>query len=236
MSDRDRTPVAVIVCDLDDTLYLERDFVASGFRSLDAHVAQRFGFDGFSAAAWPLFVQGSRNDIFDQILIARGCRYGQEDIAEMVDRYRGHEPTIALASDAARLLERVPDDVALALITDGPVPAQSGKIAALGLTPRFPTLFITDSWGIDYRKPHPHAFRSVMERYGGLSPSQFIYIGDNPKKDFVAPKHLGWWTIRIRRELGLHFDAPETEESRVDRTILSLDELLFDNLTKGLCP
>ncbi len=39
----------------------------------------------------------------------------------------------------------------------------------------------------------------------------FIYIADNPVKDFAAPHHLGWSTVRIRRAGGLH-----SAETRAD--------------------
>lgn len=33
---------------------------------------------------------------------------------------------------------------------------------------------------------------------------RFVYVADNPGKDFIAPKELGWGAIRVRRPGGLH--------------------------------
>ena len=40
-----------------------------------------------------------------------------------------------------------------------------------------------------------------------LSPAQLIYIGDNPDKDFFAPRALGWETARVRLNGQLRSDS-----------------------------
>ena len=35
-------------------------------------------------------------------------------------------------------------------------------------------------------------------------PKLFVYVGDNPVKDFVAPNAMGWTTIQIVRDGGIH--------------------------------
>ena len=227
---------SVVVCDLDDTLYLERDYVLSGFKSLDRHVAEKFGICDFSAAAWGLFLEGQRNDIFDRVLAARNCQFKQADILEMVRLYRHHVPQIALLPDVVHFLSQIADNVALALVTDGPVAAQSAKIGALGLASRFAPLHITDQWGISFRKPHPRAFHCIMERYNSLRPTQFVYIADNPRKDFEAPHTLGWWTIRLRRPMGLHFDVPSDQPAQIGREISDFSEIVIDKLSGSQCP
>ena len=41
------------------------------------------------------------------------------------------------------------------------------------------------------------AFRLIMDRTGEKGP--YVYVGDNPKKDFVAPNRLGWLTVGYKR-------------------------------------
>ena len=55
----------VVVFDLDDTLYLERDYVRSGFRAVDAWLASR-GILGFFGEAWANFENGLRGKAFDR--------------------------------------------------------------------------------------------------------------------------------------------------------------------------
>ena len=66
----------------------------------------------------------------------------------------------------------------------------------------------TDSWGRDYWKPHPLAYETVQE-WAGVAPSHIVYIADNPLKDFVTPRRLGWMTVQIQRSERVHrVDAP----------------------------
>jgi FMN phosphatase YigB (HAD superfamily) len=45
----------------------------------------------------------------------------------------------------------------------------------------------------------------------GVSRGECMYVADNPWKDFASPADLGWITVRIRREHGLHWQlAPAT--------------------------
>src|SRR5690606_41459193 len=44
----------------DDTLYLERDYVRSGFHAVGEHLRRTHGVDGFSRRAWELFESGHR--------------------------------------------------------------------------------------------------------------------------------------------------------------------------------
>jgi putative hydrolase of the HAD superfamily len=64
-------------------------------------------------------------------------------------------------------------------------------------------MVLTSTLGTDFGKPHPKAFLDV-EKHFGRSVQQYIYVADNPTKDFQAPKSLGWTTIRVRRHGGLY--------------------------------
>ena len=50
----------MIVFDLDDTLYLEREFAFSGYRFLDGWVKERESLEGFGNACRVLFEEGER--------------------------------------------------------------------------------------------------------------------------------------------------------------------------------
>ena len=62
--------MALIVFDVDDTLYLERDYVASGLKAVDHEIESTLGVRGFYQQAWPLFADGLRGTVIDQAL---GC-------------------------------------------------------------------------------------------------------------------------------------------------------------------
>lgn len=222
-------PDGVVVFDLDDTLYLERDFVLSGFASVGRWLARERGIHGFRALAAAHFEQGRRGDIFDAALRDLGLTPDAGLIGEMVARYRRHKPRIDLAEDARRWLENTPPGWALALITDGPVDSQAAKVKALRLQSYgFEPILLTDRWGLEFRKPHPRAFRSIADRYDLPGP-RYVYVADNAAKDFVTPNRLGWQSVQIRRPLGLHRLPPPSADHAPRFRINSLDE--FDPQT-----
>ena len=80
---------------------------------------------------------------------------------------------------------------------------QSAKIAALKIEHYFNTVILTDRLGRDCWKPSPVSFKQVMQELG-CAPQEHVYIGDNPKKDFAAPRALGWHTVCVRRPDGVY--------------------------------
>lgn len=221
---------AVVVLDLDDTLYLERDYVASGFAAVGEHLA-RLGYPrDFAAVAWRLFGTGRRGDVFDAALAELGCPATPHLIESLVTVYRRHQPQIALAPDAAAFLDRTVLGYKLALITDGFLIAQQNKIAALGLA-RWPfrPLLCTDALGRACWKPSPVAFEAVAAAHKS-PPQAMVYIADNATKDFAAPRRLGWRTVQIERPGGLHLLPPPGAGHHADLRITSFAELTPDRL------
>lgn len=205
----------VVVFDMDDTLYLERDYVRSGFAAVSEHVESRHGHSGFGAAAWSRFERGHRGHVFDETLAELGLPADGGIVPELVEVYRRHDPLIEPLTDAAELVAALRSTCQLALITDGPAVAQRAKIRALGVDGWAAPAVVTAELGPDRSKPHPAAFELVME-HTGAPPERCVYIGDNPHKDFVAPHALGWKTIRVRRAGQLHRDAPSGSDVAVE--------------------
>jgi putative hydrolase of the HAD superfamily len=198
---------AVIVFDVDDTLYLERDYVRSGFHAVGEVARERLGIANFADAAWELFESGARGDIFDRVLRKGGFAPAPTTVREMVDIYRSHPPAIHLAPDARECLAALAGRYKIAVITDGPAISQRAKLTALGASAWSAATIVTDELGPGCGKPNPMAFRLVQEAMG-VEPRACTYVADNPAKDFRAPHALGWGTIRCRRPEGLHRDSP----------------------------
>ena len=199
----------VVVFDLDDTLYLERNYAISGFRSVAEWAKANLGIEGFFDAAWVQFLQGDRSKIFDSVLQSYGLEPDPAVVTAMVSAYREHDPVITLEPDVLAWLGKVPPDLGLAIITDGYREAQERKIAALGLASLgFDPIIVTDIWGRACWKPHERAYLAVHEHFG-LSPQDYAYVADNPRKDFVTPNALGWCTVQILRPDRVHqIDSP----------------------------
>lgn len=220
-----RIETTALILDLDDTLYLERDYVRSGFDAVGRYVAEKHGVGDFGERCWRLFESGVRGSTFDQALNAAGLAH-MVPCAKLVEVYRNHAPAIRMAEDAGQFLREWPADRPLGLITDGPIASQSAKIAALDLNDRLSPIVLSDEWGTEFRKPHDRPFETV-ERALGLAPNQLTYIADNPSKDFIAPRRRGWRTVRIRRRGGEHSGVEDWSDWPAHTEIASFAELTW---------
>jgi len=216
----------VVVFDLDDTLYLERDFALSGFAALGRRLETRHGITGFAEECTRLLDEGVRGSIFDRALATLGVAESGIAIADLVALYRRHRPKIALAPDAARLLDRVAH-LSGALVTDGPARMQAGKVGALGIATRLGRLVLTGMLPPGCGKPHPMPFQ-LVERWSGRAPHDHVYIADNGAKDFVAPRARGWRTVQILREGRIHRGDPPTAAHAADVVVDTLDAVQLE--------
>jgi putative hydrolase of the HAD superfamily len=192
-----------VVFDVDDTLYLERDYVASGFRAVGDWVARWLSIADFETRCLELHDSGHRGNIFDGVLRACDHPANPELISGLVAIYRGHRPQISMAGDAVRAIEEIRHNWPIAVITDGPVISQSQKCEALGLASIANPIILTGIRGDKFHKPQSGAFELVASQ---MEARRFVYVADNPVKDFTAPHQLGWQSVRIRRKGGLHYD------------------------------
>jgi glycosyltransferase involved in cell wall biosynthesis/FMN phosphatase YigB (HAD superfamily) len=212
----------LVVLDIDDTLYLERDYVRSGFDAVGAWARAELGVDDLGERAWAAFEAGVRRTIFDEALAGCGIEVTNGVVPRLVEVYRAHSPTIDMLPDARAWLDALAPHVTLAVVTDGPLASQQAKAEALMLTRWADLVVFTESLGPGRGKPHPAAFEQ-LERELGLSGERCAYVADNPAKDFVAPHRLGWRTVRVRRPGGLHAEVPSGGD--VDAEVTSLADL-----------
>lgn len=213
----------VLVFDLDDTLYPEHQYVKSGFRAVGEWLEEELGLSGFQALAVDLFENGERGNIFNQVLAALHIPCTQDLIDQLISVYRSHEPAIRLYDDAAWALRKY-ENHSLGLITDGYLESQQNKVAALGLEEKFETIVFSDELGRENWKPSRVPYERVMAVIGEKG-KRFTYIGDNPTKDFVTARLLGWRTIMISREQGEYSSAEIAEGYEADFSITQLYEL-----------
>lgn len=217
----------LIAFDMDDTLYLERDYVRSGFSAVQSWMETVCGPNDFASVAWKLFEEGQRGVIFNLALSKLGV--GDASLVpEMVDVYRAHRPSIGLLPDAKSFLTRCcASGHATALITDGPPVSQKHKIDALGLGAYTDRIVVTGEWGGEFSKPHPRAYSVVQE---GWAAHDCVFIGDNPSKDFAAPMKLGWArSFRVRRVGALHVSVPTPDGCREVASLATVVEDLHES-------
>ena len=217
---------SVLVFDLDDTLYLERDFVASGFREVAHVLGQLIGTEAIQVFRfmWGLFENGSRGHIFNQALREFKQEDNDELVTELINIYRFHQPKINLCPDVRNFLYDIKNGFALGLITDGWSRTQWQKIEALDIARFFERIVVTDEWSVEYRKPHPRAFAEI-ETHFNVPGASCIYVGDNPLKDFATPKKRGWLTIRVRWPGALHEDVSLNRGAEADYAVENLKQV-----------
>lgn len=198
------------VFDIDDTLYLERDYVRSGFEAVGVHLDDTHGITGFANYCWELFKRGNRFDTFNKSLVALGIEPTPQLIKELVHSYRHHEPAISLDSSTHQLLTELKTNQGVAILTGGHPASQKRKVEALKLDALTNVIVYAGKYGSNLDKPHPWSWNE-MERLTNTRARDLVYIGDNPKKDFSAPLELNWSAVRVRLEGSEHFNAPTPE-------------------------
>ena len=190
--------IEAVIFDLDDTLYSEKDYVRSGYRAITAAFEQ---VDNMEEKLWASFEK--KLPAIDAVLEAEGI-FDVDSKSKALQIYRHHIPSINLYFGVEQLLGRLKQTKKLGLITDGRPEGQRAKIAALGIDGYFEKIIVTDEMGGQaYRKPNEAAFL-LMQQTLGVPFEKMVYIGDNPKKDFIAPGKLGMKIIYFRNKDGLY--------------------------------
>lgn len=197
-----------VVFDLDDTLYPERQFAVSGFKAAGRWAEAEFGVKGLADEMIHMLDNGMLGKIFPTVLGRHVPDHTPEHVQQFHNAYRACVPELTLFPDGAHALDYFGALGPIGLITDGTLMMQQKKVGALGIAPRFAKIVYTDSLGENraYFKPHPKPFE-VMETALGKAGDRYVYVGDNPAKDFVAPNARGWTTVQIRRDIGGIHDA-----------------------------
>ena len=214
-----RQPLRGVIFDLDDTLYPEKQYIASGFTAVATHL----GLPDAADTMMQLFAAG--HPAIDTFLAARGQ---VEKHDECLRIYREHMPSLTLdprISDKLTALKHC--GIRIGIITDGRPNGQHNKLHALGLDQIADDIIITDELGgTQFRKPCDIAFR-IMQRRWAIPFEQLIYIGDNPCKDPQAPHQLGMQWASVRNGDGLYASENVDDEpltAVLDRILADLSE------------
>lgn len=214
----------VYIFDLDDTLYNETTYVYSGFLAVAKWFEQQLGIEAGEGLLYMKnhLEQFGRGTVFDALLKHYNL-YSHKMVGQCLSIYRSHQPSIELYEDAVRCLERLKNSP-IYIITDGNKNVQRNKLQALQLDSHISIRksYITRRYGIKNEKPSPHCFLDICKTEQ-ISPEQAVYVGDNPHKDFVGIRPLGFKTVRILR--GSHECVRKPEPFEAESEIHSLDEL-----------
>lgn len=184
--------------DLDDTLYKETDYLKSAYQEIASYAAEHC--HGSSAPMAVLahkaymemlaaYQEGA--NAFERLNAFLGLNL---PIADYLFLYRNHRPHITLTEDVVQTLDELKNQgVRIGLITDGRSVQQRNKIEALGLRRWIEEEDIIISEEFGSGKPALANFEYFMKRYPECH--DFTYVGDNTRKDFIAPHTLDWTTV-----------------------------------------
>lgn len=178
----------VLVLDLDDTLYKEADYVLSGINHI-VDLLQKTKKLDIKEKLLNFYKKNPKGDFLEFSCHLVNLPLSTKE--SLLWAYRTHYPTISLEYETQKWLEQCEQEYhAITILTDGRAITQRLKIAALGLS-HIPA-YVSEEW--DSIKPDQKRFLAIQKRWPDM---QYIYIADNPKKDFIAPNSLGWLSIGI---------------------------------------
>ncbi|MCR4587513.1 MAG: ATP-grasp domain-containing protein [Lachnospiraceae bacterium] len=234
--------IKALIFDLDDTLYREEDYAFAAYRAAAEYLADQISVsaalhpekdlsaDGFFEYMMMLYERDGRGHIFDQLLKNYDIQIPASNLVEV---YRSTRPQLTLYEDAAELIQATKKKgIKTALLTDGMSRVQHVKMDALGLEEMLDYCLATDDLGTDpegkdYGKPSTVPYQKVLDALG-VKAEEAIYIGDNPRKDFIACKILGMGSVRIHRDRGYFMEKEADPGCNARRDVNDLRELLSD--------
>lgn len=221
----------ILVFDLDDTLYDEIDFVKSGFKAVAKYLHEKYQLSENEAYITMIqeLNQNGRGSVFDVLLKSHNL-YSKKIVKSCLSVYRLHKPDISLNNSAIRCLQRFASFKKY-IVSDGNKIVQKNKIETLQLQQHIKRVFLTHNFGIKNAKPSPYCFIKIS-KIEKEKPKNIFYVGDNPNKDFIGIKKLGFRTIRINK--GMYKNKQLDTEYEAHMTIDTLDQITEDLLHRLL--
>lgn len=207
--------VKYIIFDLDDTLYPQIEFDLGCLKNASEYIASISGRNSTELYNVIFGIVSDRgieyrkifNDLFE-IINFEGMPY----IKEILKHYWSAYPKISLYPNTETVLKYLKEKYRLFIITDGYVKIQNYKIKALGISEYFEKIYITDSFGIEYRKPSKYVF-DLLIKENGIDANRCLYVGNDPRRDFIPAKEMGMYTIRIKQGSFADITLDETHEA-----------------------
>ena len=213
-----------IIFDLDNTLYPEQTYVQSGFKAVAGYLSKKYGcdFNTLMSKITDIFNEDGRGSVFDRLVNDFNF---DENVSTLVYIYRYHFPDISPYSQSIPLLNDLKEDYKLALITDGRSFVQKRKVDALNIENYFEVIIFTDVLGENFWKPSTEPYKLALSILNCEAKNSY-YVGDDPYKDFKAPKQLGMKSIQVKMEDEMdYWKIRGYERVDADFTVNNLNEI-----------
>jgi putative hydrolase of the HAD superfamily len=190
--------IRALIFDLDDTLYRERDFRVSGFRAVAEFLSVGAGYpreEILAAMVRTLDCEGRGRVMASALERFPGSGL---QIADLVEVYRRHVPSIRMFDGYAELLHELRVSYRLGILTDGAPEVQRAKCAALGLVGAVDHILCTWDNGESKEKPHPLPFHQMLGRFQ-VGAAEALFIGDSLEKDIRGSHGVGMRCVRVEK-------------------------------------
>lgn len=181
----------LLLIDLDDTIYLERDYVLSIYRSIAGLLTPKHAAEAYRYLEYEFFKYG-RRELLDRW---REIYQLPLELNELIEIYRSTSPALTLNSATKAILKKLKAAHTTILVTDGNPVVQRKKIDALGLSSLFDSFFICQEHG--FRKPDKQLLLKLLNQYSAMR-DECLVIGDDPYADINPAFEADIRSIRIR--------------------------------------
>ena len=216
----------IVIFDLDDTLYDSKAFTFQGFFKVSVFLSRISKTDKKIIYSKILsFYKMEKAKSFN--LVLKFLNLPNKYLKKILNIYRYSNKKLKIYEDALYLLNYLGVKKSF-LITDGNKIMQKKKINFLKISKYFKKIFITNQYGIKHNKPSIFCFEKIRN----LEKTEFnklVYIGDNPKKDFLIKKY-GIITIRLKR--GIYQKLKLSKKFEANYSVVNLKKLVNVNVGK----
>ena len=211
---------------MDDTLYKERDYRDSGYRTVARHFAASCSVS--ADVLYKLMIKDPSQafERVEELAAAHGIKV---TVADQLCVYRSHLPDIKLDDEAVDILTFFRQrGIPVGVITDGRAWGQMNKIEALqlGRYMNKENIMATVLLGTDKHSDKPFKVMEEILRKKGVT--SFVYVGDNLAKDFIHPNQMGWATVMLRDTDGVNIHPQDS----ADWPVANHPRLVIDSLAE----
>ena len=185
----------IIIFDLDDTLYKRDDFVNNGLKNASDLIFSKNKFlkkQEILNSLKKIYHNKKIKNSFNFFLKKHKIKNIKP--RECIYFYRYGKNNIKVYPQALSLLKLYKKKCYL--VTDGSKLVQKYKIKNLKIEKYFKKILITNTYRLQFQKPSLHCFR-LIKNIERCKYKELVYIGDNPKKDFLNCNKVGINTIRL---------------------------------------
>ena len=187
--------------DLDDTLYPQMEYTRQCVMGTIEYLSRVFGRPRSQIRASLMAVLEEngieQRQLFNEALKRLGLELDDRHLKASLKLFWRVKPKIKLYPGAVEMFSSIRrKGFKLGMVTDGHVDVQKSKIRTLKIRKYFQSIILSDEYGVEFRKPSTVPLMAALAELR-LEPKSSVYVGNDPRKDFVGSRSLGMRTIRI---------------------------------------